>query len=246
MMKKIFVVTDNKIIFTEFNKIINCKENVSVEYFCSPKSVECFRDEISCNQITPLLIKENIDFFLANYELGISCHSKQLFPKKIVDTVLCINIHPGLNPHNRGWFPQVFSIIHGMPIGATIHVMDEEIDHGDIIIQDEVKITSYDNSLDVYNKVQKKEIELFLQVIDDILEGNFKTIKPESEGNYNSIKDYRRICEIDLNKEVTMKEAINYLRAMTHPPYKNSYFIDENGNKVFVSMSLEKNREIEK
>ena len=37
-----------------------------------------------------------------------------------------------------------------------------------------------------------------------------------------------------------MKEAINYLRAMTHPPYKNSYFIDEDGNKIFVSIELEK------
>ena len=27
---------------------------------------------------------------------------------------------------------------------------------------------------------------------------------------------------------------------MTHSPYKNSYFIDEDGNKVFVSIELEK------
>lgn len=26
---------------------------------------------------------------------------------------------------------------------------------------------------------------------------------------------------------------------MTHPLYKNSYFIDEDGNKVFVSIDLE-------
>ncbi|MDE4942708.1 formyl transferase, partial [Francisella tularensis subsp. holarctica] len=38
---------------------------------------------------------------------------------------------------------------------------------------------------------------------------------------------------------VTMREAIDYLRAMTHPTYKNSYFIDEHGNKVFVALELE-------
>lgn len=48
------------------------------------------------------------------------------------------------------------------------------------------------------------------------------------------------MCEIDLDKIVTMREAIDYLRAMTHPPYKNSYFIDEHGNKVFVALELEK------
>jgi len=239
-MKKIFVVTDNKVILNEFKKNIDCKENVIVEYFCSPKSIKTFEDEITNNEIQPINMKESADFFINNYVFGISCHSKQLFPAKLVNTILCVNIHPGLNPYNRGWFPQVFSIINGLPVGATIHVMDEEIDHGDIIIQEEVEINSHENSLDVYNKVQSKEIELFEQVIDDILDNKFSKIKPNSEGNYNSIQDYKAMCEIDLDKKVTMKEAINYLRAMTHPPYKNSYFIDEDGNKVFVSIELEK------
>lgn len=186
-MKKIFVITDNKVIFEEFKKIV-AKKDVIFEYFCSPKSIKIFEYEISLNQIKTIVMKENVNFFISNnYDLGISCHSKQLFPAKLVTTVLCINIHPGLNPYNRGWFPQVFSIINKLPIGATIHVMDEEIDHGDIIIQEEVKINSFENSLDVYNKVQAKEIELFQQVIDDIVENNIKKIKPKSEGNYNSI-----------------------------------------------------------
>lgn len=240
-MKKVFVVTDNKVVFKEFKKIVSKKNDVSFEYFCSPKSFKTFEQEISSNQIKTIAMKESADFFINNnYDLGISCHSKQLFPAKLVNSVLCINIHPGLNPYNRGWFPQVFSIINGLPIGATIHVMDEEIDHGDIIIQEEVDIQSFETSLDVYNKVQAKEIDLFKQIIDDILENKFHRIRPKSEGNYNSIQDYKNICEIDLDKKVTMREAINYLRAMTHLPYKNSYFIDKDGNQVFISIELEK------
>lgn len=34
--------------------------------------------------------------------------------------------------------------------------MDEEIDHGDIIIQEEVEVNSFENSFDVYAKVQKR------------------------------------------------------------------------------------------
>ena len=235
-MKKVFVVTDNKVIFEEFKKVASKKNDVLFEYFCSPKSIETFSYEISSNQIKTIIMKENANFFISNdYDFGISCHSKQLFP-----AILCINIHPGFNPHNRGWFPQVFSIINGLPVGATIHVMDEEIDHGDIIIQEEVHINSFETSLDVYNKVQVKEIELFNKILDDVLVNKFNRIKPKSEGNYNSIQDYKDLCEIDLDKKVTMKEAINYLRAMTHPPYKNCYFEDESGDKVFVSIELEK------
>jgi methionyl-tRNA formyltransferase len=243
-VKKVFVVTDNKVIFEEFKRIVDKKE-VIFEYFCSPKSFEVFEKEISSKQMKTIEIKENVDFFINNnYKLGISCHSKQLFPKELVDLILCINIHPGLNPYNRGWFPQVFSIINGLPIGATIHIMDEKIDHGDIIIQEEVDIKPFETSFDVYKKVQSKEMELFGQVIDNVLENKFFKTKPKTEGNYNSIQDYKKLCEIDLNKKVTMREAINYLRAMTHPPHKNSYFLDEDGNKIFVSLKLEKSHQI--
>ena len=238
-MKNIFVVTDNMFIYNEFRRIVKSK-NIKVDYYCSSKSNETFKNEILNKEIYPILLKSNEDNFLNNnYDLGISCHSKQLFPKAVVNNILCINIHPGLNPYNRGWFPQVFSIINGFPIGATIHVMDEEIDHGDIIIQEEVPLYPQDNSLDIYNRVVDKEIELLQKSIDNIINNNFNTAKPNSEGNYNSIQDYKKLCEIDLDKKVTMKEAIDFFRAMTHPPYKNSYFLDENGNKVFISLDLE-------
>jgi methionyl-tRNA formyltransferase len=241
-MKKVFVVIDNKVILDAFKKIVDNQKNVLFEYFCSEKSIQLFENEIASNQMKPIKIKENVDYFISSYDLGISCHSKQLFPTKLVNTVLCVNIHPGFNPYNRGWFPQVFSIINGLPVGATIHVMDQDIDHGEIIIQEEVEINAYENSLDIYNKVQAKEIELFEKVINDILENKFSRTKPKFEGNCNSIQDYKTLCEINLDQKVTMKEAIDYLRAMTHPPYKNSYFTDENGSKVFVSIVLEKRR----
>jgi len=240
-MKRMFVVTDNKFIYEEFKKIASSRD-IKVDYFCSPKSNKTFQYEIKNSLITPIVLKEDDSTLINNYELGISCHSKQLFPALLVNSLLCINIHPGLNPFNRGWFPQVFSIINGLPIGATIHIMDEEIDHGDIIVQEEVEINLEDTSSDVYNKVIKKEIELLKQYIDKILDNSFQKSSPSSEGNYNSIQDYKNLCQIDLNKKTTMKEAIDFLRAMTHPPYKNSYFIDEDGDKIYISIELERKK----
>lgn len=238
-MKNIFVVTDNRFIYNNFKLIIDTKKELSVNYYCSPKSKKSFSDEIKNELITPKHLKNNSNYFIDKYEMGISCHSKQIFPNLLVNTLNCINIHPGLNPFNRGWYPQVFSMINGLPAGATIHVMDEEIDHGDIIIQAGVDIKATDTSLTLYNRIQAIEIELLKNNIDNIFSGKFLTKAPINEGNYNSIKDYKNICEIDLDKKVTMKEAINYLRAMTHPPYKNSYFIDGNGKKIFLSIELE-------
>lgn len=242
-MKKIFVVTDNKNIYKEFKRITKHKD-IKVEYFCSSKSNLLFSSEIKNKEVNILSLKKDYKKLIEEkYYLGFSCHSKQLFPSDLVNSILCINIHPGLNPYNRGWFPQVFSIINKLPAGATIHVMDEEIDHGEIIVQEEVFVESHDTSLDVYNKILLKEIELFEINIDHILNLEFNTKKPSFEGNYNSIQDYRNLCQIDLDKKVSMGEAIDYLRALTHLPYKNAYFIDENGKKIYISIDLYKEQE---
>lgn len=60
-----------------------------------------------------------------------------------------------------------------MPHGATIHVMDEEIDHGDIIVQDEVIIHSHDTSLIVYEKVINLEVKLFEDNFFDIIDDKY-------------------------------------------------------------------------
>lgn len=238
-MKTLFVITDNKYILDNFKALLKKYRDVTVEYYCSPSSEAVFIEEINSGQVKKILIKENIDYFSSNFDLGFSCHSKQIFPSEVVNSCLCINIHPGLNPYNRGWYPQVFSILNGLPAGATIHVMDEEIDHGEIIAQAEIEINSHETSLDVYNKVLKKEIELIDSNLKSILEFNFRTVKPSSEGNYNSIDDYRNLCQIDLDKKLTMRDAINFLRAMTHEPYKNAYFVDNNGKKVYIRLLLD-------
>jgi len=241
-IKKIFVLTDNKVVYRNIRKILDTKSCVSAYFYCSLEN-NVFRDEIERGEVAPLARRDNYRLLIdGGFSLGISAHSKQVFPSELVKAVLCINIHPGLNPYNRGWYPHVFSIINGLPTGVTIHVMDEKIDHGDIIVQEEVKICMHETSKDVYRKILKKEAELFKKSIDLILSGDFKRTQPVSEGNYNSIQDYKNLCKIDLNKVVTMGEAINYLRAMTHPPYTNAFFYDEEGRKVYVSIRLELDR----
>ena len=71
-----------------------------------------------------------------------------------------LQLHPGYNPYNRGWYPQVFAILNNTVIGATLHEIDDLLDHGDIIDQEYVPITDYDTSLSVYEKVQSVEIKI--------------------------------------------------------------------------------------
>jgi methionyl-tRNA formyltransferase len=174
------------------------------------------------------------------YDLVFSLHCKQLFPDELVKKIRCINVHPGYNPYNRGWFPQVFSILNKMKAGATIHEIDEQLDHGPIIARKEVVIEAWDTSLTAYNKVQQAEIELLEENIENIIAGNYKTFKPEEEGNVNLKKDFAALCKLDLKETVTIAEAIDKLRALTHGEYKNAWFEHPvTGQKIYVSIQLE-------
>jgi methionyl-tRNA formyltransferase len=235
----IFVITDNKW-WLEKAIYLFKKKSVSVDFYCSPKGAKLFTLELKSGLINVLDVNDECKNLISKYDLGFSCHCKQIFPQKLVESIRCINIHPGLNPYNRGWFPQVFSILNKKPIGATIHLMDFEVDHGLILYQQEVEVFDWDTSKSIYDRVLNIEFELFRKNFDSLIQAEYEKKEIPPEGNYNSIQDYNSLLEIDLNRTLTMREAIDYLRAMTHPPYKNSYFKGGGGRKIYVSLNIEK------
>ena len=186
-----------------------------------------------------LNVKRNFTDIISNYSLIISIHCKQLFPSSLVKNVRCINVHPGLNPYNRGWFPQVFSIINGLPSGVTIHEIDDELDHGPIITQKEYKIESWDTSGSAYAKIMMLERELVLKHFDAIRDKTYNTFVQHDEGNLNYKKDFDKLKQIDLKQKSTFGEFINRLRALTHDNFKNAYFIDDSGTRVYIRIYLE-------
>lgn len=229
---KIFVFSDNAEIFTRVRPILEIyARDAYISYFCYSR--DCFG--VYCDVIARDL-KGNIDDLL-EYDIGFSIHSRQIFPQQLVSQVLCINLHPGYNPYNRGIYPHIFSLINHLPTGATLHIMDASIDSGAIIARKIVNIESNDTSLSLYRKILDCEVKLFEKYLPKILQHDFIAIKTKSEGNYNSKSDFKRLCEIDLERHCTMREAIDYLRAMSHTPYQNAYFID-NGKKYFVNIQI--------
>lgn len=234
-MEKILVLTDNMFIYESFLEIIKKKGIENMFHFFTSVKNETHPELKTIN------IKELCKNIIENYSLVISAHCKQFFPAELVNNVRCINIHPGLNPHNRGWFPQVFSIINKKPIGVTIHEMDEELDHGPIIYQEEVKIYPWDTSIDVYNRVQDVEVDLLDKYIENIINNDYSAKISNGEGNINLKKDFNFLCHLNLDEKLTMREAIDKLRALTHGEYKNAFFVEKD-EKIFVSINLEREK----
>ena len=233
-MKHVLVVTDNQELWERVKKLAEGIPGVTFDITCST-----VKGSPSIAGMPSITLRDAWADVCQRYELVISLHCKQLFPAELVNAVRCVNVHPGLNPYNRGWFPQVFSIINGLPLGATIHEIDEELDHGNIIVQEEVDVFSWDTSFSAYNRVLDKEMELLEAFLPRIIHGDYESQPMSEEGNVNLKRDFAALCEIDLKQTVTWGEAINTLRALTHPPYKNAYFIDHEGRKVNVGIDLD-------
>ena len=246
MYRNILIISDNVYLTGEFLKIIDGLglSDLKVSLACSPTTPEMMESGRFSLPVAPQNVKLVGAELAEQFDMVISIHCKQLFPPKLVNGTKCLNVHPGLNPYNRGWYPQVFAIMNGMPHGATIHEIDVELDHGPIIDQQEVEILADDTSLTVYNRVLEAELNLLRKNLREILDGTYKTFHPESEGNLNMIKDFRNLLELDLDEPGDMQHFINKFRALTHGKYKNAYFMDPaTGDKIYVSINLERRKD---
>ena len=233
------MIVDNQYIYEGIRNLVEeINLNEKIDFFYSYHNA-AFRkrycnDDIFC----PVSLKKCTEDFWKQYNVFFSFHCKQLFPDALVKNHRCINIHPGFNPYNRGWFPQVFSILNQQPIGVTIHEMDSEIDHGPIIYQEEVLIESYDTSYDVYQKILQKEMEMLRRNLYSLVKGEYNAVSVKAIGNINYKEDFNRLCKLKLDQVGTLGEHINLLRALTFEGYKNAYF-EEDNKKIYTSIKFE-------
>lgn len=243
MFKNIIIISDNLYLCQEFysmtesKKIANCTFTFSISPY-SDKEKFIISNAVNV-KVFNLKNQEDVNQIIADYDLVLSVHCKQIFPPDLVSKVKCINVHPGYNPINRGWYPQVFAILNDTLIGATIHEIDDELDNGHIIARAFVTKEAHDTSETLYNKVVAKEIELIDANIEAIIRNDYQTVVPEETGNLYLKKDFNRLMHLNLNEATTVGKVIDKLRALTHGSFNNAYFIDEKtGKKIYVGIQL--------
>lgn len=82
------------------------------------------------------------------------------------------NIHPALLPSFKGAHAIVDAFNYGVKVtGVTVHFVDEEMDHGPIILQEAVKIDEDDTLEALEAKVHKIEHKIYPEAIRLFVEG---------------------------------------------------------------------------
>jgi len=85
------------------------------------------------------------------------------FPRRI------INIHPSLLPKFPGLEAWKQALAAGEKItGVTVHFVDEQIDHGDVIAQREVPVLKGDTAESLHTRIQAVEHVLYPEVLANV------------------------------------------------------------------------------
>jgi len=83
-----------------------------------------------------------------------------------------LNIHPALLPSFKGEEGIKDAFDYGVKLtGVTVHFVDEEMDHGPIILQKEVAIEETDTAESLESKIHKLEHKLYPEAINLFVEG---------------------------------------------------------------------------
>lgn len=108
---------------------------------------------------------------LAGYMRLVSPDFVRRFPNRV------INIHPALLPSFKGTQGIKEALDYGVKLtGVTVHFVDEEMDHGPIILQEAVKIESGDSEETLAARIHKLEHRLYPQAIRFFSEGKLKIV----------------------------------------------------------------------
>ena len=133
----------------------------------------------------PVKIKNEYEHIISYQpDIIITCAYGQIIPKELLNYPKygCINVHASLLPFLRGGAPIHHAIIDGYKkTGITIMYMDEHMDSGDIISQEDCLIEDNDNVLTLHDKLSKMGALLLIETLPDIVYGNVRRIKQNEE-----------------------------------------------------------------
>jgi len=104
---------------------------------------------------------------------GFMCMLSPRFVKQYRNRIL--NIHPALLPAFKGSHAIKDALDQKVSFtGVTVHFVDEKMDHGPVILQEQIKIRSNDTLDSLEKRVHALEHKLYPQVIKLFVEGKIK------------------------------------------------------------------------
>lgn len=189
--------------------------------------------------LTPVKIRKEYEEVLSlEPDLIITCAYGQIIPKELLDypKYKCINTHGSLLPKGRGGAPIQRSIMNGEDkTGITIMFMNEKMDEGDILYQEEMPIDIHDTNATLFNKLSDLALQMLLKFLPEYIKGNYIAIKQDNDKasyTYNITKEEEFIS---FNEDV--KKVYDHIRGLLDNP--GAYFVANDKKYKLISVDFE-------
>ncbi len=138
------------------------------------------------------------------------------------------NLHASLLPNYRGAAPINWAIINGeTKTGVSTFFIDEKIDTGNIILQEEVSIGDDETLGELHDKLMEEGSRLVVKTVKQIEKGNVTTIKQPEIEEKSAPKIYSETCRINWND--TLSNTYNLIRGLN--PYPAAWTTLTNNNE---------------
>ncbi|HTV14485.1 MAG TPA: phosphoribosylglycinamide formyltransferase [Acidobacteriaceae bacterium] len=121
-------------------------------------------------EIVATLQEHQIDLVcLAGYMRLLSPGFIQAFPQRI------LNIHPSLLPAFPGLDAQTQAFEYGVQVaGCTVHFVDEQLDHGVIVLQKTVPVLEGDDAHALAERILEQEHIAYAEAIARVVSGKYE------------------------------------------------------------------------
>ena len=120
--------------------------------------------------VLELLAAHHVDLVcLAGFMRRLSAHFIRAYPERI------LNVHPSLLPAFPGLEPQKQALAYGAKVsGATVHLVDEGLDSGPIVLQEAVAVREDDTEETLAARILEVEHRLYPRAARIVLDGRYR------------------------------------------------------------------------
>lgn len=193
-IKFVFSVAQRRLIKFIMNSFFN--REPSLNYYIKKFSIPMYNIKRINNKILEKINEISPD-------LIISLSATEVFNERLLSLPSkgCINLHSGPLPNYRGLFPTFWQLLNGeKEIGVTVHFMNEDIDGGNILLQEKIEISPSDSLSSLLNRVKTTGAQILLKALEIIESNNIITIPNEiTNGSYYGLPK-RKDIKAFLNK----------------------------------------------
>ncbi|MBN2180244.1 MAG: methionyl-tRNA formyltransferase [Deltaproteobacteria bacterium] len=152
----------------------------------------------------------------------------QILPIEIIELprMGCLNVHPSLLPLYRGAAPINWALINGEEkTGVTIMMMDEGVDTGDILLQEEMDIAPDEIFDNLHNRLSQLGAEILLKAVKGVAEGSIERKPQDSSRATYAPKLTKDTGYIDWNQSA--HEIVNLIRGLSSTPGAYAFLRDK-------------------